>query len=502
MNKYYITTALPYVNAPPHLGFALEIIQADVLARYHRLLGETTLFLTGTDEHGAKNAQAAQKQNKSPEEFTNEISSKFKALTRTLNISNDDFIRTTDKKRHWPTAKMVWQSLEKRGDLYKKKYEGLYCVGHEAFITRKDLAEGKCSLHLLRPEKIDEENYFFRLSQYAKKIEQAISTNKIKIFPESRKKEMLAFIKEGLEDVSFSRPSSDLKWGIPVPNDENHTMYVWCDALTNYISALDFARGSAKFKRFWPADVHCIGKDILRFHAIIWPGMLMALGLALPKTIFVHGLITVGGQKMSKTIGNVIDPFELVAKYGVDPVRYYLLREIPSTEDGDYTRQKFEQRYNADLARGLGNLVARVITLGVKFEIKNSRLRQGYGGQTKFKIIINTTGSKQQNSKIIDSAWEKYRKSLDEFKFNDVLSAIWSLIGWCDKYIEKERPWEGKNQQVIHDLLFSLANIASMLGPFMPETSKKIFGQLGIGAADKRWRFRPRKAESLFPRLK
>ena len=354
MKKFYISTSIAYANAPPHLGFALELVQADVLTRYQRSLKKDIFFLTGTDEHGAKVVKAAERAPKTPKDFVDEISWKFKALAKVLDISNDDFIRTSDQKRHWPEVRKVWLKLKENGDIYKKKYQGLYCVGCEAFITKKDLADGKCRIHQKEPEVIKEENYFFRLSRYSKMITEILRMGKINIIPETRKNEMLSFVGQGLEDISFSRPRKDLKWGIPVPNDETQTIYVWADALTNYLSGA---------KNRWPADIQCIGKDILKFHSLIWPGMLLSLGLPLPKVILVHGFITVAGQKMSKSLGNVIDPFELVKKYGTDAVRYFLLREIPPTEDGDFTYEKFEGRYNADLAKGLGNLAARVITM-------------------------------------------------------------------------------------------------------------------------------------------
>ncbi len=363
-NQFYITTSIAYTNAPPHIGFALELIQADVLARHHRILAEDVFFLTGTDEHGVKIVKAAEKSGKSPKEFTDEISAKFRELASSLNISNNDFIRTTDQARHWPIVQKCWSKLKKNGDIYKKNYKGLYCVGCEAFITQKDLVDGKCRIHLKEPEEVNEENYFFKLSKYSDEIKELIEKDEVKIIPQEKKNEMLSFIKaslpagrQGLEDVSFSRPSKDLKWGIPVPGDDSQTIYVWADALVNYLLP----------EKYWPADIHCLGKDILRFHATIWLGMLLSLKLPLPKSIFVHGFITSDGQKMSKSLGNVVSPFELIEKYGADAVRYFLLREIPSTEDGDFTIEKFENRYNADLASGLGNLVARVITLAYKF---------------------------------------------------------------------------------------------------------------------------------------
>ena len=463
-NKFYITTSIAYTNMRPHLGFALELVQADVLARFNKMLGKKTFFLTGTDEHGKKVAEAAEKLGKSPLEFSTDIADRFKSLTRALGLSNNDFIRTTDKKRHWPVVRKAWLKLKKSNDIYKKKYKGLYCVGCEAFITKKDLKNGKCLIHQKEPETLEEENYFFRLSKYSKKIASLIKKDKIKIIPQSRKNEMLSFVKQGLEDISFSRPKKELGWGIPVPDDKNHTIYCWPDALTNYLSG---APG------WWPADVQCIGKDIQKFHCLIWPGMLLSLGLKLPKTIFVHGFITVKNQKMSKSLGNVVDPFELIEKYGADPVRYFLLREIPPTEDGDFTYEKFEHRYNSDLARGLGNLTARIITLAAKFKVTASKNKLN----SKIKTQITNTQKKQ-------------KKALQDFKFNEALAAIWELIGFCDKYIETEKPWQGEKKAVINDLLLVLEETAKLLEPFLPETSKKIADQL-----------KSKKSKALFPSI-
>ncbi len=409
--KFYITSSIVYTNASPHIGFALEVIQADVIARYHRLLGEDTFFLTGTDEHGAKIAKAAKEEGKTPEKFTEEIAKKAEDLKKTLNLSNDDFIRTTDQERHWPGVEKVWLKLKENDDIYKKKYKGFYCLGCEAFVTEKDLVDGKCPIHKETPEIVEEENYFFRLSKYSKQVEKAIEENEIKIIPEARKNEILSFIREGVKDVSISRAREKLKWGIPVPDDESQTVYVWLEALINYISALDYQKNGEKFKRYWPADVHCVGKDIFRFHILLWPAMLFSLGLALPKTEFVHGFITVGGQKMSKSLGNVIDPFSLVKKYGTDAVRYFLLREISPTEDGDFTYEKFEGRYNSDLASGLGNLVARVLTMAEEIN-------------PKFQAPMTNQIPNPSFQRTIDKTWENYKTSLDNFKFNETLSSI------------------------------------------------------------------------------
>jgi methionyl-tRNA synthetase len=485
--KFYITTSIVYTNAPPHIGFALESIQADVLARYNRLQGKDVFFLTGTDEHGIKVAQAAKNENKTPKGFVDEISEKVKSLKEILNLSNDDFIRTTDQKKHWPSVRKVWLKLKENGDIYKKKYQGLYCSGCEAFVTKKDLINGKCALHGEEPEIVEEENYFFKLSKYTKEIKRVIERGELKILPEARKNEILSLAEKGLEDVSFSRPRKSLKWGIPVPDDENQTIYVWADALTNYISAIGYEKESTDFKKYWPADVHIIGKDILRFHAAIWPGMLLSLKLPLPKVIFVHGFITVADQKMSKSLGNVIDPFELVEKYGTEPVRYFLLREIPAAGDGDFTYEKFEARYNADLASGLGNLVARVLTVAEKIKPQ----------------LIEGEFQNPELTEEINNVRKKYEKFLDEFKFNEVLASIWELISFCDKYIDRKRPWEETENQtaIIADLLYVIGNIAKMLQPFLPETSEKIFQQLGIKPTEEKWHFEIKNGKSLFPRL-
>ena len=474
MSKFYITTSIAYTNAPPHIGFALEAIQADVFARYHRILGDDVFFLTGTDEHGIKNVKSARKAGKTTKEFTREISDKFKKLTNVLNISNDYFIRTSDKEKHWPSVEKVWKKLEKNRDIYKKKYKGLYCVGCEAFITKKDLVNGKCQNHKKEPEKIEEENYFFRLSKYSKEIKKALEKNEIEIIPSSRKNEMLTLINEGLEDVSFSRPRKSLSWGVPVPSDKNQVIYVWSDALVNYISALGYVNNTECFKKYWPADVHCIGKDILRFHSLTWPAMLMSLNICLPKKIFVHGFITSNGQKMSKSLGNTIDPFELVKKYGVDAVRYFFLREISPTEDGDFSYEKFEERYNSDLASGLGNLVSRVIAMANKFDVKS------YKTENINKFIIENC----------DIFLKKYKMYLNNFKPREALVTVWNFIHFCDLYIDKEKPWEKGRKEVINNLLFAIENIAKMLKPFLPETSIKILENI-----------KKEEKEILFPRI-
>ncbi len=488
MSKFYVTTSIPYVNAAPHIGFALEAIQADVLARYHKQKGKDVFFLTGADEHGVKIVRAAEAAGKTPREFVDEISEKFMALKMTLNLSWDDFIRTSDQKRHWPGAQKLWLKLAEAGKIYKKKYRGLYCVGHEAFITEKDLvptSSGRdsdrsvgvdyvCRDHKKEPEIIEEENWFFKLSDYTEEIKSKIESGELQILPEGRKNEILSLINEGLEDVSFSRPRKDLSWGVPVPNDPDHTMYVWCDALSNYISAIGYADDEKNFNKWWPADIHVIGKDILRFHAAIWPGMLLAAGLKLPRTVFVHGFITAQGQKMSKSLGNVIDPFEIAEKYGTDALRYYLLREIPSSGDGDFTYEKFEERYNADLANGLGNFVSRVLTLAEKSDVKSL--------PKNFETAIKETE-------------KNIEKFIGEFKLNEALAAIWQLIVLGDKYVDDKKPWilsadSAEFKETIGSLLFLISEISRLSLPFFPETSEKIFKLI-----------ENKKSGTLFPRL-
>lgn len=482
--KFYITTAIDYVNAPPHIGHALEKIQADVLARYYRARGRDVFFLTGTDEHGATNVRGAKKAGEQVEEFTEKISARFRAFKEALNLSWDDFIRTSDKIRHWPGAQLMWKKLVESGDIYKKSYKGLYCVGHEAFITEKELIDGKCPEHRTQPEVTEEENYFFRLSKYSKDIGDKIRKNELKIVPESRKNEILSLIdKEGLEDVSFSRPKSVLSWGIPVPGDEMETMYVWCDALTNYLTAIGFGRND-DWKKLWPADIQVIGKNILRFHAAIWPGMLISAGIHLPKKLFVHGFLTIDGEKMSKTIGNVVDPFEIVKKYGTDAVRYYLLREIPAYEDGDFSIPKLESLYNADLANGLGNFTARVLALAEVIDFDGQNLKP------EDHIDFQIRGAR-------DSVYEK----IEGFKLHEALAAIWHLIGFGDAYINHEAPWEirdtKKKSQIIFNLVVILDNVAAILKPFLPETSQKITKSI-------EWHgntIKINRGEVLFPRL-
>ncbi|MFA6436963.1 MAG: class I tRNA ligase family protein [Candidatus Paceibacterota bacterium] len=481
MKRYYITTSIVYTNACPHIGFALELAQADVLARYHRLQKEDVRFLTGTDENGVKNKKTAEKLGITTSELVNENSAKVLELTKTLNISNDDFIRTTDKKRHWPGVEKIWKTLEEKGDIYKKTYDGLYCAGCEAFITKKDLdKDGKCHLHNAKPEEIKEKNYFFKLSKYGDEIKKLIESGKLKIIPEIRTNELFSLIKDGVQDVSFSRPASSLDWGIPVPSDNTQTIYVWADALTNYISSLGFGSADeANFNKYWPADIQIIGKDILRFHALIWPGILLSAGLSLPNTLLVHGFISSDGQKMSKTLGNVVSPFEIIGKYGTDALRYYLLKEIPTTGDGDFTYERFNETYNADLASGLGNLVSRVVKMIDKY--CDNKVPQISKDPDTHPLRVD---DKIHNWK---KAWQDIDKNVADFKFNEALFSIWQFIAEANKYIDKTEPWalarRRKTEELnwaLYGLLDAIHQIAWQIYVFMPETALKIAAVLDI----------------------
>jgi methionyl-tRNA synthetase len=472
MSKFYITTSIVYANGNPHLGFAMEQTQADVLARYHRLILDGTYFLTGTDEHGIKIYQTAAKESTPTHEFVDHKAAAYHQLTQALNLSNDDFIRTSDQQRHWPGVVKMWQTLLDRGDLYKKTYKGLYSVRAERFVTQKELDEDQGREHGQVIE-IEEENYFFALSKYQDRLRQLIQSDTLKIVPESKKREMLEFIDQGLDDISFSRAKDKLPWGIPVPNDDNQVMYVWCDALTNYISALGYGtKQDELFQTFWPADVHLIGKDIIRFHAIFWPAMLLSANLPLPKQLFVHGFITVDGQKMSKSIGNVIDPFEFIDAYGADPFRYFMLRELPTTEDGDFSRDRFRQRYNDDLANGLGNLVARVAKLceksGKSFDAKPQNPQQH----------------------------PAYCTAIEHFELNRALEYVWTLIRVADQFVDTTKPWtlEGDDlHRVLKKLVNDISTIAVLLQPFLPHTAEKILAQYSASHIQ--------SSTALFPRL-
>ncbi|MDO8522971.1 MAG: methionine--tRNA ligase [bacterium] len=516
--KFYITTSIPYLNAAPHLGHALESVQADVIARHQRLRGKDVFFLSGTDEHGAKVMRAAEAAGKTPKKFVDEKSKLFQDLLLKLNISNDDFIRTTDQKRHWPGARLLWQKLNQAGDIYKSRYKGLYCVGHEAFVTDKDLKGGICVDHKKAPEQIEEENYFFKLTKYKDILRKKIETDEFRILPGWRKTETLNMLHD-IGDISFSRPSKDISWGVPVPEDTTQTMYVWCDALSSYISALGYGepRGNAeRFSMWWSADVHMVGKDISKFHTIFWPAMLMSAGLSLPQVIFIHGFINIKGEKMSKSTGNVVDPLPLLEKYGKEAVRYYLTHEISTFADGDYTEENLERVYEGSLVNGLGNVVARVakmmsvfpeITKPDDVSLQRFPIRKNLDflgtpeGEASFEEI--------SPSHLADSfIWPAYKKEMEKYEISSASEIVFAFLHRLDEYIENYQPYKMKDKPedvkiILWHLAYSLASAAWMLKPFLPETADKILVALGVDpASEEPWtKFIAKEVPHLFPRL-
>ena len=460
MNKFYLTTAIPYVNAKPHVGHALEFVQADAIKRFHQILGDETLLLSGADENAIKNVQAAEKEKKEVQEFIDENSKLFQNLAKKLNIDFDVFQRGSSPSHHKASQKL-WELCTH--DIFKKTYTGLYCVGCELFYDKSELdLNGECFEHPGKKlEEVSEENYFFKLSKYEKQIKELIEKDELKIYPEFRKNEVLGFLKEGLKDISISRSNKRAKnWGVPVPGDDQQRMYVWFDALNIYQSGIGFLNDGEKYRKWWPADLHVIGKGIIRFHAVYWPAFLLSAGLKLPKSLFVHGYFTVNGQKMSKTLGNVADPIEFIDKHGADALRYYLLREISPFQDGDFSEKKLIEVYNSDLANGLGNLIARVAKL-----CENSHFK-------KVKTV--------ESQKHISNFEDEYKKALSEYRFNDALSLTWDKITRLDKFINTEKPWElVKNndrriKSVLEHAVDQIQEIGQQLEPFLPQTAEKI----------------------------
>jgi len=452
MKNFYITTTLPYVNAKPHIGFALEIIQADVLARFHRLLKKEVFFNTGTDEHGAKIYQKAQQENKNVQKYVDYYAQKFDNLKKSLSLSYNNFIRTTDP-HHIQAAKKFWKRCRKNGDIYKSKQKIKYCIGCEMEKQDSELKQNRCPLHPnKRLETIEEENYFFRFSKYQNKLLKFYQQNPNFVIPENRFREIKNFVKSGLKDFSISRLKKKMPWGVEVPGDKNHVMYVWFDALINYISAIGWPDNQQEFEKWWPG-IQIAGKDNLRQQTAIWQAMLMSANLPTSRRVLIHGFITSNGQKMSKSLGNVVNPFDLVEKYGTDSLRFYLLKEVPPFRDGDFTIKHFEEIYNGDLANGIGNLVQRLSKLAENSETK-IRVK-------KFKI----------------QDYSGYKKMLQQYQFNKTLSFIWEKISSLDRYIDKKQPWNKKGKllkQIIQKGISQMLEIAFLLQPFLPETAEKI----------------------------
>ncbi|MEM9469913.1 MAG: methionine--tRNA ligase [Pseudomonadota bacterium] len=512
---FYITTAISYVNGSPHLGHAYEQILTDVMARFKRLDGYDVMFLTGTDEHGQKVAKTAEEKGMEPKTFCNQVAAEFEGMTDWLNISNNDFIRTTEE-RHYTASKAIWEAIKENNpdDIYLGKYEGWYSVRDEAYFAENELTEGEDSegnTHKLAPtgapvEWVEQESYFFKLSAYTDKLLDFYAAHPDFIEPESRRNEIISFVKSGLQDISISR--TNFSWGVPVPNDEKHVMYVWLDALTNYITGVGYPDiGSASYKKYWPADYHVIGKDIIRFHCIYWPAFLMSAKLTLPKKVFAHGFINVNGMKMSKSVGNVIAPQDLIETYGLDQTRYLLMREVPHGQDGNFSHDHAVTRINSDLANGLGNLVQRTLSM----------IYKNCDG-----AIPRPNALNDDDKRLLDRAHNRVLKSVleevDKMRFNRALENIWRLVNDANGYVDAQSPWTLKKEdpERMKTVLYVLAETIRVLGILIqavtPDAGTKILDQLKIeeGARDFSYvsgkhQLTPEtnidKPEGIFPRL-
>jgi methionyl-tRNA synthetase len=453
---FYITTTLPYVNADPHIGFAMEIVRADIIARLKRAEGYEVFFNTGTDEHGIKILQKAQSENKDPKTYVDEYASKFGHLKQALNLSYDNFIRTTDE-HHIKAAQEFWMQAKKNGYIYKKNYKIKYCVGCELEKTESELVDGRCPLHPTQElEIIDEENYFFKFSEFQKPLMELYKKNPDFVIPDFRFNEIRSFVERGLDDFSISRLRSKMSWGVPVPDDSLHVMYVWFDALVNYISAIGWPADMKKFKKFWPVVQYC-GKDNLRQQSAMWQAMLLSVKLPPSKHIVIDGFVNVGGQKMSKSLGNTVNPYDLVKEYGTDAVRYYIAREFNPFEDSDYTADKFKEAYNANLANGIGNLSSRIMKMA-----ETNLEEPAISKELKWK------------------PGKDFTKAVDAFNLKQAADIVWAKISGLDEIIQKEQPFKlvktdpKKGKKIIKDLAVSLYDISKYLEAFLPETAQKI----------------------------
>ena len=479
--KLYITTAIPYVNGTPHIGHALDYSLADSWARYQRQNGREVRFQVGTDEHGNKIASKAAENNMDPQTYVDSTYGNFQSLMTALNVEYTDFIRTTED-HHKAAVQYIWKQLKPY--IYKGKYEGWYCQGCENFVTDKEagINNGICPDHQTSYQRLSEENYYFKTSAFTEKIREAIETDRLRIIPEFRKKEFLELIKDGLQDVSISRPRKNLSWGVSVPDDDSQVMYVWLDALANYITVIGFPDRD-EWQEYWPADVQVIGKDILRFHAGIWPAMLLGIGLSLPKTLLVHGFVNVAGVKMSKSLGNGVDPKQVISEYGTDAFRYYFMRHVPTQDDGDFTWEKFETAYNTELGNDLGNLVQRVAAMLTRYQA-------GVIGE----------------ASLAEHDMGPYRQAMADFEFNRALDEVWLTVRSLNRYLETVKPWEiAKARDTDHEAAehlsevlayasSTLLQVADLLVPFMPTTADVIHKTFQTGVV-------PEGMTSIFPKI-